>query len=115
MTSTVRNIRKITPDEMRKMREKDNKVVKGIFRCYEPPGGSVTFSFKKYEGDPIAKYTMVDGQTYDIPLMVAKHLNQNCAYYKNIHLLDANGHAIVDKGKKVNRCSFESLEFMDAE
>ena len=105
------NTRKITTDEMRKLREKDHQVVKGIFRCYEPRGGSFTFSFKKYKGDTILKYTMTDGQTYEVPLMIAKHLNQNCWYPKHSHVMDLNGLPTVDVGKKVQRCSFESLEF----
>lgn len=110
-----RNTRKITAEEMRKMREKDHKIVKGIFRCYEPRGGSMTFSFKKYEGDEVLKYTMIDGEIYDIPMMVAKHLNQDCNYPKHSHIQDANGNPCVDVGKKVPRCSFESLEFQDVE
>jgi len=110
-----RNTRKITDEEMRKMRQKDHKMVKGIFRCYEPRGGSMTFSFKKYKGDEVLKYTMVDGEIYDIPLMVAKHLNQQCYYPKHAHVLDADGKPSVEVGKKVQRCSFESLEFQEIE
>ena len=110
-----KNTRKITPDEMRKLREKDHKIVKGIFRCYEPRGGSFTFCFKKYKGDQTLKYTMVDGETYDVPIMVAKHLNQNCWYPRHTHVLDGNGNPTVNSGKKVNRCSFDSLEFMEDE
>jgi hypothetical protein len=106
------NTRKITPDEMRKMREKEHKMVKGIFRCYEPRGGAFTFSFKKFPGDQVLKYTMLDGEAYDVPLMVAKHLNQDCWYPKHSHVMDINGIPTVDKGTKVQRCSFESLEFM---
>ena len=108
-----RNTRKITSEEMRNMREKDHKIVKGIFRCYEPRGGGMTFSFKKYKGDEVLKFNMVDGDIYEIPLMVAKHLNQNCYYPKHSHVLDANGKPSVEVGKKVQRCSFESLEFQD--
>ncbi len=45
--------------------------------------------------------------------MVAKNLNQNCWYPRHTHVLDANGHPSIEVGKKVNRCSFESLEFQD--
>lgn len=107
-----RNTRKLTKDEIRLMKEKDHKMVKGIFRCFEPRGGSITFSFKKYPGDQILKYTMVDGQVYEIPLMVAKHLNQDCWYPRHTHVLDANGNPSIDVGKKIKRCSFESLEFV---
>lgn len=108
-----RNTRKISEEEMRKMKSQDHKMVKGIFRCYEPIGGSMTFSFKKYKGDEVLKYTLKDGDIYDVPLMVAKHLNQNCWWPKHSHVLDANGNPSVEIGKKVQRCSFESLEFQD--
>jgi hypothetical protein len=112
-TRPKKNMHKISSEEMKKMREKDHKMVKGIFRCYEPRGGSMTFNFKKYKGDEVLKYTMIDGQAYDVPLMVAKHLNQNCWYPKHTHVLDANGNPSVEVGKKVQRCSFESMEFQD--
>jgi len=108
-----KNMRKITDEEMRRDREKDHKIVKGIFRCYEPRGGSLTFSFKKYKGDDVLKYTLVDGEICEIPLMIAKHLNQNCCYPRHSHVLDADGKPSVDVGKKIQRCSFESLEFQD--
>lgn len=108
-----KNTRKISDEEMRKMREKDHKMVKGIFHCYEPRGGSMTFSFKKYKGDQVLKYNFTDGEITEVPLMVAKHLNQNCYYPKHSHVLDADGKASVEVGKKVDRCSFESLEFQD--
>ncbi len=118
MTTIIKqqpNRRKITSTEMNKLREADHKMVKGIFRCYEPRGGSFTFNFKKYKGDNVLKYTMVDGETYDVPIMVAKHLNQNCWYPRHTHIQDMNGVPMVNQGKKVQRCSFESLEFFREE
>jgi hypothetical protein len=117
-TTTIkktRNLRKISPEEMKKMREKDHKMVKGIFRCYEPQGGSFTFNFLKYKGDEVLKYTMSDGEIYTVPLMIAKHLNQNCWWPRHSHVLDSNGNPSVEVGKKIKRCSFESLEFQDDE
>ena len=107
--------RKITKNEINSMKEKDHQPVKGIFRSFEPRGGSMTFAFKKYAGDDVLHYTMTDGDTYTIPLMVAKHLNQNCWYPKHTHVLDSNGKPSVEVGQKVQRCSFESLEFCEEE
>lgn len=111
LISKPRNTRKLTKEEMNEMRKKDHKMVKGIFRCFQPIGGSFTFSFKKYPGDEVLSYTMNDGEIYDVPLMVAKHLNTDCAYPVHAHTMDANGNPIKHIGKKVKRCSFESLEF----
>ena len=105
------NTRKMTAEENRKQRDSDHKIVKGIFRCYEPRGGSFTFSFKKYKGDQTITKTMVDGETYEVPLMIAKHLNQNCWYPRHAYIMDMDGNPIVNEGKKVQRCSFDSLDF----
>lgn len=115
MSLEVEPRRKISPEEYKKMRDKDHKMVRGKFRCMEPPGGSVTFSYRKYKGDQIQSYTMVDGESYTIPLMVAKHLNQDCAYPKHSHVLDADGKPSQQVGKWVRRFGFESLEFYDEE
>jgi hypothetical protein len=107
--------KKLTPEQLKKMKEQDHRMVKGIFRCMEPPGGSVTFSYKKYAGDPVEKYTMADGKVYTVPLMVAKHINNHCTYDIHQHTLDLDGNPRVDVGKRVKRFSFESLDFMDIE
>ena len=96
---------------------RDHEVVRGIFRFHEVPGGTMTFVFKKYKGDEVLSYTMADGQIYSIPLMVAKHLNKNCWYPVHDYEVDefgkfTNNYRIQ---KKVRRCSFQSLEFIDDE
>lgn len=92
--------------------KEESKMVKGIFHCHEPKGGCVTFSFRKYKWDPVRTYTMYDGEEYEVPLAVARHLNNNCTYYEHTHILDANGQPSVDRrGKKVSRMNFESKDF----
>ena len=104
---------KLSKEDLEKMREDDNKMVKGIFRCFEPMGGGFKFSFRKYPHDPVRKYEMTDGQIYTVPKMVAKHLNKNCAYPIHAFIVDANGNQIPGVGKWQKRCSFESLEFSE--
>lgn len=101
-----------TNDKIEKLRKEGNKKVKGVFKCFEPRGGSVTFTFKAFPNDPIRPYTFVDGETYEIPLAVAKHLNNNCAYPVHSRILDSAGNPKVDtEGKKVSRFSFQSTDF----
>ena len=96
--SRIKNYRKLSQEELKRAKEKDHKLVKGIFRCYEPRGGSIKFSFRKYKGDAVANYTLKDGEIYSLPLMVAKHLNQNCWWPRHSHVLDANGNPSVEVG-----------------
>jgi len=100
-------------ESLKYQRDKDRQMVKGIFRFYEVPGGSVSFNYRKYKEDTIERYDLVDGQVYTIPLGVAKHLTKNCSYPVHKHLKDESGKVSMRIGQKVNRVGFESLEFMD--
>ena len=110
------------------MRAKENQLVKGIFRYHELPGGALEFPFRKYKGDPVDMYNLVDGGVYSLPLAVAKHLNSNCAYKVYDYVKgdtemiggSSNMSGNVDNSGKVmrvtseiRRTSFQSLEFSD--
>lgn len=107
----------VTSKELKMQRDKDREPVRGIFRFHEVPGGTMSFVFKKYKGDHVEKFTLVDGQVYTIPLGVAKHLNKNCWYPVHDYQMDENGKFTREYrvSKKVRRCSFQSLEFVDVD
>jgi hypothetical protein len=98
-----------------RQRDKDRELVKGIFRFHEVPGGTMSFVFRAYKKDPVERYDLVDGQVYTLPLGVAKHLNKNCWYPVHAYQQDENGKPSINVGRKVHRCSFQSLEFIDIE
>lgn len=62
-------------DRLRKLVAEETKLVKGKFRCYETPGAFATIQVKKYKEVPMFSKTMIDGETYEVPLYVARHLN----------------------------------------
>lgn len=94
------------------LREKDSRLVRGIFKNFETPGGEVRFVYRKYKGEEIKKYVLRDGETYSIPLGVAKHLNNNCNYPVHAYTTNEAGIPTMRVGKRVNRFGFQSLEFM---
>lgn len=100
---------------LRYEREKHREKVKGIFRFHEVPGGSMSFMYKEYKEDPLERYDLIDGQVYSLPLGVAKHLNKNCWYPVHAFAQDEQGKPLAKVRKKVQRCSFQSLEFVDIE
>lgn len=100
---------------LRYQRDKDREMVKGIFRFFELPGGSMSFVFKAYKEDQVEKYDFVDGETYSIPLGVARHLNKNGWYPVHQYAVDENGKPMMKVGQKVRRFGFQSLEFIDIE
>lgn len=103
----------LPPKNLKYMRDKDRELVKGIFRFHEVPGGVMSFVYRAYKEDPVERYDLVDGEVYSLPLGVAKHLNKNVWYPVHAHKLDDEGKVSTIIGRKVKRCSFQSLEFVD--
>lgn len=99
--------------KLKRMRDKDREMVKGIFRYYELPGGILDFVFHKYAEDPIEKFSLQDGGICTIPLGVAKHLNKNGFYPVHSHRQEEDGRTSTQIGKKVRRFGFQSLDFID--
>jgi hypothetical protein len=100
-------------------RDKDREMVRGKFIFHEVPGGCMSFVFKAYKGDEVERYDMVDGHIYTVPLGVAKHLNKNLwypeySYVKSEQVYNGFGpNQAMKATRKVKRCSFQSLEFLD--
>lgn len=95
-------------------RDRDRQMVKGTFIYHECPGGFLEFVYRGYPGDPMMKYELFDGQMYEIPLGVAKHLNQNTSYKIHQYQLGPDGNYSQNVGKRVKRFSFQSFEYTDA-
>lgn len=101
--------------KIRYQRDKDREMVKGIFKFYEVPGGTMSFSIKLYKEDQVESYELVDGEIYTLPLGVARHLNKNGWYPVHAYRQTENGTPYAHIGKKVRRFGFQSLEFIDHE
>ena len=91
----------------------DGKMVRGFFRFYEVPGGSMKFAYRAYKNDPIKTYELEDGKLYTVPMGVAKHLNNDCWY--PVHALRKNEDGTNSRyvGKRVQRCGFQSTDYID--
>lgn len=93
-------------------RKENEKLVKGVFKNIESPGGDLTFAYRGYKGEPIKVYHLEDGLTYDLPLGVARHINRQCKYTKSTHLVDKEGRPMIGAGKPTQRYEFISTDFM---
>lgn len=129
--------RKAIPGELEKFMKEECKMVKGRFKNYETPGGRLPLTCGKYPGQPLFNKTLYDGEVYEIPLWVARHLNGidvtakglngkigSCSYPIHGFKWDAGQSApasqIDESGtpvpattvaKRTQRYGFESLEF----
>jgi hypothetical protein len=109
----IKSKKQLHEERMHKLWTEDSKIVRGIFRNHEIPGTSVTFPFRKYKQDHVKEYTLQDGQVYELPRMVATHLNNNCQYTIHKHATDENGKPIAIVGTKIQRFSFYPTDFSD--
>lgn len=62
-------------EQLEKFIKDDVRKVKGTFRCYETPGSTTRIQIRKYKDVPMFDMSMMDGQVYEVPLYVARHLN----------------------------------------
>jgi len=92
-------------------RQEESRLVKGIFKNHECPNGDATFSIRLYKGDPIRTYNLIDGQEYELPLGVARHINRQCRYKKHKWLVDKDGNKMIGADKPFERYSFVSNDF----
>jgi hypothetical protein len=92
--------------------EKDQKIVRGKFVFNEAPGGSVPIPYRRYKGEIPKVYNMQDGEIYDIPYGLARHIRDNCGGWVHAHKLDENGNPAKDEhGKRYERMDFQPLVF----
>lgn len=107
------------PAALEAKRAEERKIVRGIFRFHEVPGGQMEFMYRKYKGDPLEKFSMKDGEVYEVPLGVARHLNTNCWYplygHNDKAQQEVAGSAALSVKEKIRRCSFQSLDFVEQE
>lgn len=124
--------KRLPPEELRKMSleqrkhyykwlaDRDREKVTGVFRFYERQGGDLEFVFQEYLDSPMEKYHLIDGQTYEISLGAARHLNKN-GWYPEYEYIPGGKNILVPGGqptnmrigKKVRRFSFQKLDFME--
>ncbi len=113
-TVANKSVKKEKPNH-KYLRDKDREIVPGIFRFHEVPGGTLSFVCKLHPGDPVERFDMVDGQVYNIPLGVARHLNKNLWYPQHSYAVDETGKPLQKITTKIRRASFQSLQFVDSE
>lgn len=91
--------REIAKKKIQELMKEEMKIVKGIFKCFETPGASVKIIVKKYPGTQPFSKMMTDGETYEVPLYVARHLNG----------VDITAGALSDlreRNTKIGTCSY---------
>jgi len=84
--------------------EKDKRVV-GTFVNVECPGQTAKVCGKYYKGMPYFVQVFEDNERIEIPMSVARFINERCYYDEHSHILDAQGNP-VKTGKHRPRYKF---------
>lgn len=97
-------------------KERDTVLVSGVFRSFEPLGGTLEMTGLAYDGEVPVKYKFYDGMEYTIPKYIAKRFESEFQgigtwYPTHSHILDQSGNPIVGVGKKNRRFGFSSMDF----
>lgn len=96
-------------ERIKKLRKEGEKMIKGMFEFVDAQGGWLDFSYRFFPGDPIRTIKITHGEICDVPMILAKHLN-NC--YKKVRKLPEN----LDQGgvsvTKVSRTRFTPMDML---
>jgi len=102
----------VNKESIEAMKKEDDRMVKGVFKNLENPGQDAYIACKLYKGQPLFSKWFMDGEEAEIPLSVARHINQNTQYPVHGYLLDEKGNHVKGTGRMVQRYQFISREFM---
>jgi hypothetical protein len=96
-------------EKIKKLQKDGEKLIKGMFEFTDAGGGWLDFSYRFYPGEPIRTVKITHGEVCDIPIDLAKHLN-NC--YKKIRLMREKADEGVDTVTKTSRTRFTPMDIM---
>lgn len=101
-------------EKIKKMRKESEKMIKGMFEFVDAQGGWIDFSYRFLPGDPVTTVKITHGEIIDVPLMLARHLNN---VYKKVRIppkeIGENGRPLSGGSlTKISRTRFTPLDIM---
>lgn len=97
-------------EKIKKLQKDGEKVIKGMFEFVDAQGGWFDFSYRFYPGEPIRTVKITHGEIIDIPLDVAKHLNN---VYKKVRQMRENADQGRDAVTVTSRTRFIPMDMID--
>ncbi len=88
----------VNTDSIEAMTPETDKLITGTFVNVECPGQTAKICGKYYKGMDYFCKVLNDNERVNIPLSVARFINERCAYEEHTHILDAQGNPV--KGNK---------------
>ena len=97
--------------KLENIKARERTKVKATFVYHECPGGVLEFNFNMFKDDPIEKWKFLDGEIREVPLYIAKHLNNSGIYKTEERQVGPDGEYKVTTPLK--RYSFNKNDFID--
>ena len=98
---------------MVKMRKEGDKMIRGMFEFVDAQGGWIDFSYRFFPGEPIRTVKIMHGEVCDVPMILAKHLNN---VYRKVRMPIGN---LDERGgfrfTKISRTKFTPMDMMAEE
>jgi hypothetical protein len=99
-------------EKIKKLQKDGERMVKGMFEFLDAQGGWLDFSYRFYPGEPVRTVKIMHGEIVDVPIDLAKHLNN---VYKKVRLMRED----MDKGRDVvtrtSRTRFTPIDMLAGE
>lgn len=99
-------------EKIKKIQKDGEKLIKGIFEFTDAQGGWLDFNYKFYPGEPIRTVKITHGEIVNIPIDLAKHLNN---VYKKVRVMRQNADEGRDVITKISRTRFIPMEMLTEE
>lgn len=98
---------------MEEQREKDSKLVKGMFEFIDAQGGWLEFTYRWYPGEPIYKLKLTHGEKCELPLGIIRHLNNTKKKIRKMTPnLDPNARGVPSTYEVQSRVRFTTLDVL---
>lgn len=96
-------------ERIKKLQKDGEKLVKGIFEFIDAQGGWLDFSYRFYPGEAVRTVKITHGEIVDVPLDLAKHLNN---VYKKVRTMREHADQGKDIVTKISRTRFIPMDMV---
>ena len=94
---------------MEKMRKEGEKMIKGMFEFVDAQGGWLDFSYRFFPGEPIRTVKINHGEIVDIPMILAKHINN---VYRKVRMPSSDFDRDRPQITKISRTRFTPMDML---
>jgi len=97
---------------MKKARKEHEKMIRGQFEFIDAQGGWLDFVYRWFPGDPIQIIKLVHGEIVELPMGIAKHLNNTKKKVRTLGKELPEGRGVPSTFEVTSRVRFTPVEVL---